>query len=62
VGNPHAGFDEAGAGNGLSGTAIAFDPACGGVGVRDSPALPDSQLDLSLVEEDRSSSKPPLNM
>jgi hypothetical protein len=26
VGNPHAGFDEAGAGNGLSRTAPAFDP------------------------------------
>ena len=26
VGNPHVGFDEAGAGNGLSSTAPAFDP------------------------------------
>jgi hypothetical protein len=26
VGNPHVGFDEAGAGNGLSGTAPALDP------------------------------------
>ena len=26
MGNPHVGFDEAGAGNGLLGTAPAFDP------------------------------------
>ena len=26
VGNPHVGFDEAGVGNGLSGTAPALDP------------------------------------
>jgi hypothetical protein len=34
VGNPHAGFDEAEAGDGLSGTAPAFDPTLEGVGVR----------------------------
>ncbi len=28
------GFDEAGAGNGLSGTAPAFDPTCEGLGVK----------------------------
>ena len=28
MGNPHAGFDEAGAGNGLLGTAPALDPTC----------------------------------
>jgi hypothetical protein len=28
VGNPHAGFDVAGAGDGLLGTAPAFDPTC----------------------------------
>ena len=34
VGNPHVGFDEAGAGNGLSKTAPAFDPTCEGLGVK----------------------------
>jgi hypothetical protein len=34
VGNPHAGFDEAGAGNGLSGTAPALDPTCEGLRVK----------------------------
>ena len=28
MGNPHAGFDEAGGGNGLLGIAPAFDPTC----------------------------------
>jgi len=36
VGNPHAGFDEAGAGNGLLGTAPAFDPTLGGEGTEKS--------------------------
>jgi hypothetical protein len=31
TGNPYAGFDEAGAGNGLSGTAPAFDPTWEGL-------------------------------
>ena len=34
MGNPHAGFDEAGAGNGLSGTAPAFDPTWENLRVR----------------------------
>jgi hypothetical protein len=34
VGNPHAGFDEAGAGNGPLSTAPAFDPTCEGLGVK----------------------------
>jgi len=34
VGNPHVGFDEAGAGNGLLGTAPVLDPTCEGLGVR----------------------------
>ena len=34
MGKPHAGFDEAGAGNGLSGTAPAFDPTCEGLEVK----------------------------
>jgi len=40
VGNPHAGFDEAGAGNGLSGTAPAFDPTLGGEGTEKSLTYP----------------------
>ena len=34
MGNPHVGFDEAGAGNGLLGTAPVLDPTCEGLGVR----------------------------
>ncbi len=34
VGNPHVGFDVAGAGNGPLGTAPALDPTCGSVGVK----------------------------
>ena len=32
MGNPHVGFDEAGAGNGLLGTAPVLDPTGGGKG------------------------------
>ena len=40
MGNPHAGFDEAGAGNGLLRTAPAFDPTLGGLGAAMSPGYP----------------------
>jgi len=34
TGKPYAGFDEAGAGNGLWGTAPVLDPTCEGLGVK----------------------------
>ena len=44
MGNPHAGFDEAGAGNGLLGTAPAFDPTLGGEGTEKSLTYPTSTV------------------
>ena len=40
MGNPHAGFDEAEAGNGPVGTASAFDPTLGGKGAERLPTYP----------------------
>jgi len=39
VGNPHVGFDEAGTGNGLSGTAPVLDPTWRGLRLRNRPGL-----------------------
>jgi hypothetical protein len=40
VGNPHAGFDVAGDGNGLLGTAPFLDPTLGGLGLATAPGYP----------------------
>ncbi len=55
MGNPHAGFDEAGAGDGLSGTAPAFDPTCWGGGAKFPCAI--RQNNVSIYERRMSDEK-----